>query len=85
MALLEKQCPDFIHLSECPASSPGLNPMDYRIWEISEQKTFDGAPSFATLEALEKKLVDTWSALDQNMIKHCGSKNGYFGEIANCG
>ena len=36
--LIQKETPEFIPLQLWPPNSPDLNPVDYRVWEISQEK-----------------------------------------------
>ncbi|MCP4491170.1 MAG: hypothetical protein GY820_28215 [Gammaproteobacteria bacterium] len=41
--LLENQCPaDYLKAEEWLSNSPDCNPMDCGVWEVFEQKVFDG-------------------------------------------
>ena len=50
-----------------PPSSPDLNPMDFGIWSILEQKACTS--SHMSVAALKKKLTKSWSEIDENTIR----------------
>ncbi len=53
------------------ASSPDLNPMDYRIWAILQQKVYNGVALFDTIDQLKTALHAAWDAIDIDTIKQC--------------
>lgn len=64
---LARFTPDFISKNEWPARSPDLNPMDYSIWSILEDRVC--TVPHLTVENLKETLLDAWNNLDQEMIK----------------
>jgi hypothetical protein len=77
--LLRQETPSYLTPEEWPASSPDCNPLDYRIWELLEQKCFEGRSSFPTIAALTKRLKKVWREFDQDIVKDCilSRKNGF--------
>lgn len=57
---------DFIKKNEWPPCSPDLNPMDYSVWSILEQRACREAHQ--TLESLKAALQREWDNLDLLMI-----------------
>jgi len=40
--LLQRETPDFIALDLWPPNSPDLNPVDYKIWRVMQQRVYEG-------------------------------------------
>ncbi|MCP4474683.1 MAG: hypothetical protein GY821_09005 [Gammaproteobacteria bacterium] len=69
--LLENQCPDYLKSEEWLSNSPDCHPMDYGVWEVFEQKVFDGHSSFATLAALKRRrMKHVWDQLYEDWLKN---------------
>ena len=47
-------------------NSPGLNPVDYRIWGLMQQRLYK-MPVRDTID-LKKRLVDTWASIPQCVV-----------------
>ena len=56
-----------------PPNSPDLNPVDYCIWGLMQQRLYK-TPVRDTVD-LEKRLVDTWASIPQCVV-HSG-QHGY--------
>src|SRR6185436_12445119 len=54
--LLQRETPDFITPDLWPPNSPDLNPVDYRIWGILQQRVYQAKDH----DELKKRLVDIW-------------------------
>ena len=52
-----------------PPSSPCLNPLDYAVWGVLEDKV--GATSHPSVDALKNKVKEEWAALTPAYIKKC--------------
>ena len=52
---LSEECPDFISRDKWPSNSPDLNPMDYSVWSILEEKAC--AKSHYNVESLKRALT----------------------------
>jgi len=50
-----------------PPNSPDLNPVDYCVWSILQEKVY-GTP-FANIDELKCKLLREWAKLDH--ANHC--------------
>ena len=55
---LSEHCPDFITREEWPPNSPDLNPLDYAVWSIPEEKAC--AKSHKDVESLKHALIKAW-------------------------
>ena len=49
-----------------PPSSPDLNPMDFGIWSILEQKSC--TVSHSSVEVLKQKLTKSWAEIDTETV-----------------
>ena len=47
-------------------NSPDLNPVDYRIWGLMQQRLYK-TPVLDTID-LKKRLVDTWASIPQCVV-----------------
>lgn len=58
---------DFISHEEWPSSSPDLNPLDYAIWQVIEEKAC--AKFHKNLDSLKHAIVKTVAELDINVVR----------------
>jgi len=65
--LLRKVTPDFIPPSLWPPNSPDLNPVDYAIWGIMQERIYNKG-KIANVEELRQCIVNEWERLDQRII-----------------
>jgi hypothetical protein len=59
--MLAEEYPDFITRDEWPPTFPDLNPLDYSIWSILEQKAC--AKPHKTVESLKRALTKVWDEI----------------------
>uniref|UniRef100_A0A914E5Z9 DDE_3 domain-containing protein n=1 Tax=Acrobeloides nanus TaxID=290746 RepID=A0A914E5Z9_9BILA len=64
---LRDRCPDFITRDEWPPSSPDLNPLDYAVWSILEEKAC--AKPHPTVESLKRALMKAWDEISVETLK----------------
>lgn len=64
--LLRRETPDFIGPGLWPANSPDLNPVDYRIWGLIQERVYQTAVQ--DIDDLKQRLVTVWSQLKQSVI-----------------
>ena len=64
---LEENCPRFINQNEWPSSSPDLNPLDYCVWGILENRV--NSFSHKSIESLKRKLVMEWDNFPMETIR----------------
>jgi len=64
--LLQQQTLEFISPDLWPPNSPDLNPVDYRIWGLMQERVHKTA--VPDVNKLKQRLIDTWSSLSQDVI-----------------
>lgn len=66
--LLSHETPDFISPDLWPPNSPDLNPLDYRIWGLMQERVY--REPVRDIEQLKQRLVETWSGIKQSVMDH---------------
>jgi len=66
--LLKEVTPDFIPPSLWPPNSPDLNPVDYTIWGITQERVYNKRKIANVEELRQRIIVDEWERLDQRII-----------------
>ena len=64
---IQRKIPSFISKEDWPARSPDLNPLDYSIWSILENKACSSP--HPNLETLKAKLLKEWAAIPQETLR----------------
>lgn len=64
---LERRVPDYIKKNQWPPRSPDLNPLDYSIWSILEERAC--REPHETEESLKAALEQAWEELDEGMLR----------------
>jgi hypothetical protein len=64
--MLRRETPDFIGPDLWPANSPDLNPVDYRIWGLIQERVYQTA--IRDIDDLKQRLVAVWAELKQSVI-----------------
>jgi len=62
---LEQQTPDFIPPTLWPPNSPYLNPVDYSVWSVLQEKVYRS--KIADIDDLKTRLVNEWAQFDQSI------------------
>jgi len=62
--LLRRETPQFISPDMWPANSIDLNPVDYRIWGMLQERVYRVA--IHDTDELRKRLVATWAEFQQS-------------------
>src|SRR6218665_1128803 len=66
IALLRRETPSFIGPTLLPANSPDLNPVDYRIWGLIQERVYQ--TEIRNIDELKEGLIVTWTELKQSVI-----------------
>lgn len=66
ISLLQRETPNFIPPTLWPPNSPDLNPVDYRIWSILQERVY--RDRITDLEHLKYRIVEEWDKLDHSVI-----------------
>src|SRR6218665_877106 len=66
IALLRRETPSFIGLELWPANSKDLNPVDYRIWGLIQERVYQTA--IQNIYELKERLIGVWAELKQSVI-----------------
>lgn len=66
VAFLERETPAFIPPTHWPSNSPDLNPVDYRIWGILQDRVYQ--TRIRNVEHLKERLLEEWNQFNQGII-----------------
>src|SRR6218665_3435379 len=66
IALLQRETPSFIGPKLWPENSPDLNPVDYRIWVLIQERVYQTATR--DIDELKERLIVVWAELKQSVI-----------------
>src|SRR6218665_1016342 len=66
IALLRRETPTFIGPELWPANSPDLNPVDYRIWGLIQERIYQRA--IRDIDEFKEHLIVVWAELKQSVI-----------------
>jgi len=64
--LLQRETPKFVHPDFWPPNSPDLNPVDYRIWGVMQDRVY--RTPVRGVAYLRQGLIDTWNNLLQRIV-----------------
>ena len=66
--LLRRSTPDFIapDMTLWPPNSPDLNPVDYSIWSVMQQRVYHSRVN--DVDELRERLISVWCELDQSVV-----------------
>ena len=64
--LLQRSTPDFISPLLWLPNSPDLNPVDYKIWSILQERVYRSR--IRNVSHLKERLVEEWSQFDQSIV-----------------
>lgn len=65
--MLIRETPDFITPQLWPPNSPDLNPVDYKIWSVMQERVYKSRIS--DIAHLRQRLVEEWAAFDHSIIE----------------
>ena len=60
------QTPDFIPPTLWPPNSPDLNPVDYKVWSVLQERVYRSR--IQDVNHLKERLLEEWSLFDQRII-----------------
>ena len=66
VALLTRETPDFIPPTLWPPNSPDLNPVDYKVWSVLQERVYRSR--IRDVDHLRERLLEEWSCFDQRII-----------------
>src|SRR5918994_6064092 len=66
VSFLERETTEFIPPTLWPSNSPDLNPVDYSIWSVLQEKVY--CSRIANVDELKTRLIDEWACFDQSII-----------------
>jgi hypothetical protein len=66
VSFLERETPDFIPPTLWPPNSPDLNPVDYSIWSVLQEKVYRSRIN--SVDELKTRLIDEWARFDQSIV-----------------
>jgi hypothetical protein len=66
VALLERETPAFIPPTLWPPNSPDLNPVDYKIWSVLQERVYKQRVD--NVDQLKQRLVEEWGKLEQRVV-----------------
>ena len=64
--LLSRETPDFITPLLWPPNSPDLNPIDYKVWSVLQERVYRS--QIRDVKHLKSRLVEEWSLFSQNIV-----------------
>ena len=64
--LLHRETQQFIGPDLWPANSPDLNPVDYRIWGLIQERVYQTA--IHDTDELKQRLISVWADLKQSVV-----------------
>jgi len=66
LQLLQRDTPEFIAPDLWPPNSPDLNPVDYKIWAMMQQRVHQ--TRIRDITELKERLIDVWRGLQQSVV-----------------
>jgi hypothetical protein len=66
IAFLSRETPDFISPLLWPPNSPDLNPVDYRIWSVLQERVY--RTRIRDVGHLKERLIEEWQRFGQKII-----------------
>ena len=68
ITFIEQSVPDYIEKDNWPSNSCDLNPLDYSIWGVMDQRVYKDIRVFETVNELKAKVQEEWDSLSQRLI-----------------
>ena len=66
IALLHRETPDFISPDQWPPNSPDMNPVDYKIWAVMQERVYEKHVN--DVDELCQRLLSVWHSIGPNVI-----------------
>lgn len=66
IAFLRRETPDFISPDQWPPNSPDMNPVDYKIWAVMQERVYEKRVN--DVDELCQRLLSVWHSIGQNVI-----------------
>ena len=66
ITFLQQQTPDFTPPTLWPPNSPDLNPVDYSIWSVLQEKVYRS--KITDVDELKARLMDEWAQFEQSIV-----------------
>jgi inhibitor of nuclear factor kappa-B kinase subunit alpha len=64
--MLKQATPDFITPLQWPPNSPDLNPVDYKIWSVLQERVY--RTRIQDVRHLKERLIEEWRLFDQSIV-----------------
>jgi hypothetical protein len=64
--LLRRRTPDFFAPDMWPPNSPDLNPVDYAVWSVMQQRVYQ--TRIHDIDELRQRLITVWCGLEQRVV-----------------
>ena len=64
--LLTMETPEFIPPTLWPPNSPDLNPVDYKVWSVMQEKVYK--KRIKDIDELRARILTAWDEMDQRII-----------------
>ena len=64
--MLRLNTPAFIPPTMRPSNSPDLNPVDYKIWGVLQERVYK--TRIRDVDHLKERLIEEWARFDQKII-----------------
>jgi len=67
VALLDQETPDFIPPALWPPNLPDLNPVDYTVWSVLQERVYH--TKILDVDELKRRINSEWGALSHAVIE----------------
>ena len=67
VALVDQETPDFIPPALWPPNSPDLNPVDYTVWSVLQERVY--RTKISDVDELKRRINSEWAALSHAVIE----------------
>ena len=63
---ITRESPDYIFPTLWPPNSPDLNPVNYKVWSVLQERVYRSR--IRDVDHLKERLLEEWSLFDQRII-----------------